>query len=62
MNQSTKKKFNSTLLKIIVCPVTNESLKWDNKKNELISRKANLAYPIIDGIPILIKERARKIK
>ena len=62
MDQSTKKKMNNSLLKIIVCPITKGPLVWDRKKNELISRKAKLAYPIIEGIPILIKENARKIK
>ena len=62
MDQSIKKKINNSLLKIIVCPITKESLVWDRKKNELISKKAKLAYPIIEGIPILIKENARKIK
>ena len=62
MNQSIKKKMDNSLLKIIVCPITKEPLVWDRKKNELISRRAKLAYPIIEGIPILIKENARKIK
>ena len=53
---------NNSLLKIIVCPITKGPLVWDRKKNELISKKAKLAYPIIEGIPILIKENARKIK
>ena len=62
MDQSTKKKMDNSLLKIIVCPITKGPLVWDRKKNELISRKAKLAYPIIEGIPILIKENARRIK
>ena len=62
MNQSTKNKIDTKLLKIIVCPDTKDPLEWKSKKNELISKKAKLAYPIIEGIPILIKENARKIK
>ena len=62
MNQSIKKKMDDSLLKIIVCPMTKGPLVWDRKKNELISKRAKLAYPIIEGIPILIKENARKIK
>ena len=62
MSPSTKKTINVSLLKIIVCPVTKESLKLESKKNELISKKANLAYPIIEGIPILIKAHARNLK
>ena len=52
---------NKKLLDLIVCPVTKESLTWNRQKNELISKKANLAYPIIDGIPVLIKEKARRL-
>ena len=62
MNQSIKKRINSSLLKIIVCPITKGPLVLDHKKNELISKKINLAYPIIEGIPILIKENARKLR
>ena len=49
------------LLDLIVCPVSKEKLKYDKKNNELISKKAKLAYKIIDGIPILLPEEARKI-
>ena len=49
------------ILKIIVCPVTKEKLEYDKKNNELISKKAKLAYKIKEGIPILLPEEARKI-
>ena len=49
------------LLKILVCPKTGSSLKYDKEKQELISSKANLAYPIRNKIPILIEKEARKI-
>ena len=49
------------LLKIIVCPKTGTPLKYDKEKQELISSKANLAYPIRNNIPILIEKEARKI-
>ena len=49
------------LLNLIVCPVSKEKLKYDKKNNELISKKAKLAYKIKDGIPILLPEEARKI-
>lgn len=49
------------ILKIIVCPVTKEKLEYDEKNNELISKKAKLAYKIKEGIPILLPEEARKI-
>ncbi len=53
---------NKDLLKILICPKTKGPLIYDNKKNELISKKAGLAYPIENGIPIMIIEKARKIK
>ena len=53
--------FDESLLDIIVCPVTKEKLIFDKKNNELLSKEANLAFPIKDGIPILLIEEARKI-
>lgn len=62
MKQSTKKEdINKALLKLIVCPVSKKPLKWDSKKNTLISKDSGLVYSIIDGIPILIKEKAKKL-
>ena len=55
-----KENFDLTILDVVVCPVTKQKLVYD-KKNELISRKAKLAYPIKDGIPILLTDEARKI-
>ncbi len=49
------------LLEILVCPVTKGPLEYDRKANELISRKAGLAYPIRDGIPIMLPEEARTL-
>jgi len=49
------------LLEILVCPVTKAPLEYDRKANELISRKASLAYPIRDGIPIMLPEEARPL-
>lgn len=49
------------LLEILVCPVTKGSLKYDRDKQELVSEKAKLAYPIRDGIPIMLAEEARKL-
>ena len=48
-------------LDLIVCPISKEKLQYDKKNNELISKKANLAYPIRDGIPIMLPEEARKL-
>jgi uncharacterized protein YbaR (Trm112 family) len=49
------------LLEILVCPVTKAPLEYDRAANELISRKAGLAYPIRDGIPIMLPEEARTL-
>jgi len=49
------------LLEILVCPVTKGPLRLDREKAELVSDKAGLAYPIRDGIPIMLPEEARKI-
>ncbi len=49
------------LLEILVCPLTKSTLEYDAEKQELISRKARLAYPIRDGIPIMLPEEARKL-
>jgi len=49
------------LLEILVCPVTKGTLEYDPARNELISRQAKLAYPIRDGIPIMLADEARKL-
>ncbi len=49
------------LLEILVCPVTKGPLDYDQEHNELVSRKAGLAYPIRDGIPIMLAEEAREL-
>ena len=49
------------LLKILVCPKTGSKLLFDKEKNELISKKGKLAYPIRDNIPILLENKARKL-
>jgi uncharacterized protein YbaR (Trm112 family) len=49
------------LLEILVCPLTKSTLEYDAEKQELVSRAARLAYPIRDGIPIMLPEEARKL-
>ena len=62
MNKSSKlKKFEKKILDLVVCPKTKQPLIWDKKNNELISKKAKLAYPIINEIPVLVIEKARKL-
>jgi len=49
------------LLAILVCPVTKGPLIYQKEQNELISKSARLAYPVRDGIPVLLEEEARKL-
>jgi uncharacterized protein YbaR (Trm112 family) len=49
------------LLEILVCPLTKTTLRYDRERNELVSLAAHLAYPIRDGIPIMLPEEARRI-
>ncbi len=49
------------LLELLVCPRTHTPLEYDAKRNELISRAAKLAFPVRDGIPILVIEEARAL-
>lgn len=49
------------LLEILVCPLTKVPLRYDAAKQELISDQAGLAYPIRDGIPVMLVDEARKI-
>jgi len=49
------------LLEVLVCPVTRGPLEYDRARQELISRKAKLAYPVRDGVPIMLAEEARPL-
>ena len=49
------------LLEILVCPVTKKPLRYDRERGELVSEAAGLAYPIRDGIPIMLVHEAREI-
>ncbi len=49
------------LLQILVCPITKGPLTYNKANNELISKSARLAYPIRDGIPVMLEDEARKI-
>ena len=50
------------LLEILVCPASHGPLEYDSAAGELISRKAGLAYPVRDGIPIMLPEEARQLE
>jgi uncharacterized protein YbaR (Trm112 family) len=56
------RKVDPKLLEILVCPVTKTRLDYDAEKQELISKVAGLAYPIRDGIPIMLPDEARELK
>jgi uncharacterized protein len=57
-----KTRIDPRLLEILVCPLTKTTLEYDPQTQELISRAAKLAYPIRDGIPIMLPEEARAIE
>ena len=53
--------FDTKLLEILVCPATKAKLEYDAERQELICLASNLAYPIRDGIPVMLEEEARQI-
>jgi uncharacterized protein YbaR (Trm112 family) len=53
---------NKNLISMLICPLSKEKLIYDEEKQELIAKKSGLAYPIKEGIPIMLPEEARKIK
>jgi uncharacterized protein YbaR (Trm112 family) len=53
--------FDVDLLQILVCPLTKSALQYDAERKELVSKNAKLAYPVREGIPILLVEEARKL-
>ncbi len=50
------------LLEVLVCPVTKGPLFYDKDKEELVSKSARLAYPVRDGIPVMLEEEARRLE
>ena len=61
-NQTAPREIDPKLLEILVCPVTRGPLKYDRKAQELVSDSPCLAYPIRDGIPIMLPDEARKLE
>ena len=57
----TDQRFAPSMLEALVCPVTHSLLEYSSENQELVSRKAGLAFPIRDGIPIMLVEAARNI-
>ena len=62
MNDTTERPVDRKLLELLVCPVTKTTLEYDAEARELISRSAKLAYPIRNGIPIMLPEEARTLE
>lgn len=58
---SETKAVNPELLKILVCPVTRTALKYDHNAQELISEAAGVAYPVRQGVPVMLIEEARTL-
>lgn len=59
--QTDPHRVDPKLLEILVCPVTKSPLRYDADRQELISEQAGLAYPIRDGIPIMLPDEARAL-
>ena len=49
------------LLEMLACPLTKAPLSWDRERKELVSRSARLAYPVRDGVPIMLPSEARRL-
>jgi uncharacterized protein YbaR (Trm112 family) len=63
MNENTASPtLDPKLLEILVCPVTRGALVYNAERQELISKSAKLAYPIRDGIPVMLEDEARKLE
>ena len=59
--KTEQSRIDPRLLEILVCPLTKKTLEYDPDRQELVSRAAGLAYPIRDGIPIMLPDEARRI-
>ncbi len=55
-------KFDRKMLEVLVCPATKQFLRYDSQKQELVSKAAHLAFPIRDGIPIMLVDEAREVE
>ena len=64
MSESVREagRIDPKLLEILVCPLTKTTLEYDAERQELVSRAAKLAYPIRDGVPIMLPDEARPIE
>jgi uncharacterized protein YbaR (Trm112 family) len=62
MAELTKGSVDPKLLELLACPLTKGPLLWDAERSELVSRLARLAYPVRDGIPIMLPSEARRLE
>ena len=53
--------FDPKMLEALVCPMTQATLEYDPEKNELVSKRANVAFPIRNGIPVMLMDEARQL-
>ena len=60
-NETNEPGLDPRLLEMLICPVTRGPLRYDRARNELISEKAGLAFPIRNGIPVMLAEEARPL-
>jgi uncharacterized protein YbaR (Trm112 family) len=58
---SAEREVDPKLLEILVCPITKAPLTYDRERSELVSKQARLAYPIRDGVPIMLPDEARSL-
>lgn len=58
---ATDKSIDTRLLELLACPLTKGPLVWDPERGELVSRLAKLAYPVRDGIPVMLPSEARAV-
>jgi uncharacterized protein YbaR (Trm112 family) len=61
MAEPSKGKVDPKLLELLACPLTKGPLAWDAERGELVSKLARLAYPVRDGIPIMLPSEARRL-
>lgn len=62
MNEPSETNFDRRMIEVLVCPVTQAQLTYDADTQELLSKAANLAFPIRGGIPVMLVDEARKIE
>ncbi|MBL4786775.1 MAG: Trm112 family protein [Cohaesibacteraceae bacterium] len=62
INTMSKSQIDQMLLDMLVCPLTKTTLEYDKEAQELISRAAKLAYPIRDGVPVMLPDEARSLE